>query len=95
MTQSYIMNIKGKSAVLTPRNKPVRRPQVQQQVHQPVHQPVHQQIQPLPTIQEQPVQQKQQVQYTRNATLMKFSGTKRNGIKMSSMIYSNGRFGGG
>ena len=82
-----MMNIKGKSAVLTPRNKPVRRPHVQQQLQQ--------QVQPLPTIQEQPVQQKQQVQYSRNAPLMKFSGTKRNGIKMSSMIYSNGRFGGG
>lgn len=74
-----MMNIKGKAVVLSPRNKPVRRPQKQQ-------------VQPLPPIQEQPVQQKQ---YTRNTPLMKLTGAKRNGIKMSTMIYSNGRFGGG
>jgi hypothetical protein len=88
------MNIKGKAAVLTPRHKLVKRRQIQQHV-QPLPTIQEQHVQPLPTIQEQHVQQKQQVQYTRNTPLMKFSGTKRNGIKMPSMIYSNGRFGGG
>lgn len=45
--------------------------------------------------QQQPVQEKQQTQYTRNPPLMKLTGAKRDGIKMSTMIYSNGRFGGG
>lgn len=80
-----MMNIKGKSQLLTPRNRPVRRPQIQQQ-----EQSVQEQ-----SVQEKPVQEKQQTQYTRNQPLMKLTGAKRDGIKMSTMIYSNGRFGGG
>lgn len=85
-----MMNMKGKAEMLTSRNRPVRRPQIQQQ-----QQPVQEKSVQEKPVQEQPVEQKRQIQYTRNPPLMKLTGAKRDGIKMSTMIYSNGRFGGG